>query len=257
MRPFGIPFDGSNRLFATQQFLLNEGNALWLTHFTLVSLEYLRFVNRLLETFCALDNCCAITGTYPAYIAGVLNSYYRMRPVVGELYIATTDSAILDNIYRRVRTFEIGTFEFRLTELLEYDNFPDYSIYEIIHEAVTVTVHNTIVDVSVYCGSRSHINFTEFIWKHICVFAAKMYAIICVLLDTRTVLYLIHHRDNSNGWTSDILCAECSEECRLVLQRFVDNCTYGRSCKCNVCLRQPPSLRGFASHTVFNLTFSL
>jgi len=64
MRPFGLPFDGSNSLFATQQFLVNEvGKALWLTHFTPVRLDHLRFVNRLLNTSCAQDICCAITGT--------------------------------------------------------------------------------------------------------------------------------------------------------------------------------------------------
>jgi len=139
---------------------VNEaGNALWLTHFTPVRLDHLRFVNRLLETFCALDTFCAITGTYPAYIAGVLNSCYRTRPAVGELHVARTDSTILDSIYRKVHSFEIGPFEFRLTEWLEYENFPDYSIYDITHEGVTITVHNTIFDVSVYCGSQSNINF--------------------------------------------------------------------------------------------------
>ena len=90
---------------------------------------------------------------------------------MGELHIARTDSHILDNIYREVHTFEIGPFELSLTEKLEYENFPDYSIYETIHVVVTVSVHITIVDVSVYCGSN--INFTEFIWKHMCVFAVK------------------------------------------------------------------------------------
>ena len=30
-----------------------------------------------------------------------------------------------------------------------------------------------------------------------------------------------------------------------------------RSCRCNVCLRQPPTLRGSASYTVFHLTFNV
>jgi len=84
-----------------------------------------------------------------------------------------------------------------------------------------------------------------------------MYAIVCVPLDTHTVLYLNHHRSASKGWTSDNLCDVCLEEFRLILQPFVDNCTYGSSCKFKVCLRQPPSLRSLASHTVFHLTFNL
>jgi len=125
MKPYEIPFDGSNTLFATQHFLVSvAGNALWLTHFSPVGLEHLRFVNRLLETSSALDICCAITGNYPAFIAGVLNSYYRTRPAVGVLNIARTDSSLLDNIYRKLHTLEFGHFDFHLTEWLEYKNFP-------------------------------------------------------------------------------------------------------------------------------------
>jgi len=33
--------------------------------------------------------------------------------------------------------------------------------------------------------------------------------------------------------------------------------TYQNSCKCNLCLRQPPTLRDLASHSVFHYTFNL
>jgi len=84
-----------------------------------------------------------------------------------------------------------------------------------------------------------------------------MYAIFCVPLDTPTVLCLNHHRAASGGWNSDSLCDECSEEYRLTIQPFVGNCTSDRSCGCNVCLRQPNSLRNLTSCTVFHLTFNL
>jgi len=171
MRPFGIPFDGSNSLFKTQEFLVNgnvAGNAIWLTDFTPARLDHLRFVNRLLETFCALDICCAFTGTY-LLILQVCSVHIIQRPAVGELHIARTDSAILDKIYRKLHTFEIGPFKFRLTAWLEYESFPDYSICEITYEVVSVPVHITIVDVSAYCGSQSSINLAEFIWKRVCI----------------------------------------------------------------------------------------
>jgi len=47
--------------------------------------------------------------------------------------------------------------------------FPDYSIYDITHEGVTVSFHIIIVDVPVYCGSRSNINLEECIWKRVCI----------------------------------------------------------------------------------------
>ena len=76
MRTIGIPFDGSDILFQTQQSLVTEvGHAVWLPHFTPTRLEHLQFVHHLLQAFCELDICCKLTGTYHVYIAGVLTSY--------------------------------------------------------------------------------------------------------------------------------------------------------------------------------------
>jgi len=80
MRPLGIPFDRSDSQFQTQQSLVNVvGHAVWLPHFTPTRLDNLRFVHHLLQTFCEFGICCALTGTYPSYIEGVLTSYYRPR----------------------------------------------------------------------------------------------------------------------------------------------------------------------------------
>jgi len=113
MRPHGIPFDGSDSLFQTQQSLANvAGHAVWLPYFTPTRSGHLHFVNRLLKTFCELDICCTVTGTYPTYIAGALTSYYYTRPVLGTLYIARKTSILQDNIYRKANAFEICDFQF-------------------------------------------------------------------------------------------------------------------------------------------------
>ena len=139
MRPLGIPFDGSDSLFQTQQSLVDvAGHALWLPYFTPMRSDHLHFVNRLLKTFCELDICCTLTGNYPAYIAGALTSYYRTKPVIGTLYIARTTSILLDNIYRKAYTFKIGDFQFRLTDWEEYEKFLDDSTYAITLGDVTV-----------------------------------------------------------------------------------------------------------------------
>jgi len=141
------------------------------------------------------------------------------------LHIARTNYTVIDNIYLNVYTFQFGPFDFRLTECLEYECFPDYFIPDVTRDGVTVPFHITIVIVCAQCESQSSTNFADFIWKHICVFAVKMYAIVCVPLRTPTVLYLNHHRAVSDRWTSDILCDESLEENRLILQPFVGNCT--------------------------------
>jgi len=140
MRPKGKLFEGSNSLFETQRCLVQEniaGNDVCLTHLLPVRLDYLGFVIRLLET-CALDICCALVGTYPAYIVGVLSSHYTDRLRVSQLCIGRTDSPILDNSYRKLPSFEIGPFRFSITTEEDYASFPDYSVYKITHGGVTI-----------------------------------------------------------------------------------------------------------------------
>jgi len=161
--------------------------------------DYLGFVNHLLKTFCAQDICCAFVGTYPAYIAGVLSSHYVERLRLSTLCIARTDSPILDNIYRKFPNFEIGPFKFHMTTEEDYASLPDYSVYEITHDGVTVPFYITVVDVYVHCGSKSSINLAEFMWENSSMFALKRYGIVCFPLDTATALYLHHHGDPSEG----------------------------------------------------------
>jgi len=165
------------------------------------------------------------------------------------LFIARTDSSIFDNIYRKLPTFGIGPFRFRITAEEEYTDYPDYSVYEITHDGVTVPFLLAIVNISVHGGSKSSINLPEFMCEKACIFTFKMYATVCVPLDTPTVLYLHHHVATSGGWTPDSLCKGCLEEFQPTLRHFIG--------RCNVCLRQALSLRSLASYTVFHLTHNL
>jgi len=49
----------------------------------------------------------------------------------------------------------------------------------------------------------------------------------------------------------------CFEEIQHILEPMGGSCTSDPSFSCNVCLRQPPSLRNLASHTAFHYTFNL
>ena len=138
--------------------------------------------------------------------------------------IARTNSPILDNIYKKFPTFKIGPFRFRITAEEEYANNPDYSVYLITHDGVTVPFLLAVVDVFVHCGSKSSINLAEFMWGNACIFAFKMYGRVCVPLDTPTVFYLHYHGATSGGWSPDSLCKVCLEEFRPILRLFIGNC---------------------------------
>jgi len=190
MRPRGKRFDGSDSLFRTHQDLVHRvGHAVWLTEFTPARLEILGFVNRLLQTFCELNICCAFVNAYPAYIADALSVYSTGGNVVSLLYIARTDSPILDNIYYKLPSFQLGTFTFALTPLELFANYRNYSLFAITQGVETVQFLLGVVD-SVTCGAKSSINFPEFLWDTAVNFAFQMYVMVCVLLDSPKVLYL-------------------------------------------------------------------
>ena len=199
MRPQGKLLNGSAHLLETQECLVNSvGHSLCLTHLTPARRDHLGFVNLLLKETCSMDFCCALVGTYPAYIAGVLSSYYVDELRVSQLCIARTDSPILENIYRKFPNFTIGTYKFHLIAEDEYVSFPDCSAYAITRDDVTVPFQFTVIDVAVQCGSQSNINLAEFMWENASIFAFKMYGIVCV--PSGTVLYLHHHGATSGGW---------------------------------------------------------
>jgi len=139
MRPLGKRFDGSDSLFKTQQDLVKRaGHAVWLTEFIPARLDHLGFVNRLLQTFCELDICCALVNTYPAYIAGALSVMSNGGQAISLLYIARADSPILDNIYNKLTSFQIGPFSFARVASEEYANYREYSLYAVTQGDVTI-----------------------------------------------------------------------------------------------------------------------
>jgi len=141
---------------------------------------------------------------------------------------------------------------------VEHDEDPDYYVYEITLGEETYTCLLGFVDtITVPCGSTSNINFTEFLWDNTVVFSFQKYGIVCVPLDSPKILYLRHHGAQSSGWTQSSLCRRCAKYYQSKTTHFLPTCTASSSCKCNVCVRQPPSLRSLASYTVFHITANI
>jgi len=255
MRLRGKLFDGSDSLFRTQQELVNRaGHAVWLTEFTPARLDHLGFVNRLLQTFCELDICCALVNAYPAYIAGVLSVYSTGGGKLSLLYIARVDSPILDNIYNKEPSFQIRPFTFTLTESERYMDFHDYSVFAITQGDETVRFLIGVVDtVTITCGSKSNINFLEFLWDNALIFSFLKYGIVCVPLASPMVLYLQHHSATSRGWTQNSLRTPCFLNYQPVLDHFIPACTDSSSCKCHVSPSTPVSAKSSFIHGVPHL----
>jgi len=150
------------------------------------------------------------------------------------LYIARTDSPIIDNIYNNVPSLQVGHFTFALSASEENDINSDYKVYALPFGEDTVELLIGLVDVTDNCDSRSSINLMEFMWESTLIFAFTKYGIVCVPLDSRKFLYFRHHGTAR-------------------VDPFVPECTDSCSCRCHVCLRKPPSLRSLGSYTVFHI----
>jgi len=131
MRPLGKVFDGSTSLKSNVSYTTIR-HAIWLGQFTPVRHDHLLFVQALLQAFCSLGICCALTGLYPAYIAGMFDRHTMEEEFcVCHLYIAKSTSAILGSLLRKAHEFTIRAFDFRFKPNQDYKHFHDYSTYKI------------------------------------------------------------------------------------------------------------------------------
>jgi len=112
MKLEGKEFDGSSGLFETNQDLQPYAcNSIWLTQFQPKKQELLNFVLLLLCTLCKLVIYCVISGTYPAYVAGMFSSYFAVT-----LCVAKHNCVTIVPLSELCQNFTIGPFELRLLE---------------------------------------------------------------------------------------------------------------------------------------------
>jgi len=58
------------------------------------------------------------------------------------------------------------------------------------------------------------------------IFSFLNYTILCVSLDTPTILYLQQNRSTSDGWNTHNLCEDIFKYCTPSVRKFVGNCTF-------------------------------
>jgi hypothetical protein len=81
------------------------------------------------------------------------------------------------------------------------------------------------------------------------MFTFQLYSFFCVPLQ--------HYRWTSEIWKTNNLCEDCFDDYKTTFRKFVENCSFSKSCKCNVCLCQALTLRNLTSLSVFHLSFNL
>jgi hypothetical protein len=71
------------------------------------------------------------------------------------------------------------------------------------------------------------------------------------------ILYLKDFRAEIDGWTSKLVCVRCMSYHTEQLQKYTSKCDMSEKYRCNVCLRQTPSLKGTALNFIVKFFFDL
>jgi hypothetical protein len=181
------------------------GNAAWITEFTLIKYAQKKCFIPLLQEFFWHGICCAVMGTFPAYLVGIFSSFDRVVLAVTE-----TTSSFLDEILQRNRTpnssFWFGEFKFILETAGV--SFIDYK-FVLNRSKFFILVH--LFD-SENCRRGSNLNFVHYIWENYTILPCRKYWM--VILETKflkhaRIHYLKHYKAGSDGWTSWLFCNSC------------------------------------------------
>ena len=248
-------FDGSSSMLETYRRVRSNcgTNAAWLTEFVPIYYEPMNFFVLLLEAFMWHGICCAIVGNFPAYLAGIFCSFNRV-----ELAIVVTRNPGLYDILQRgrrySRSFKFGQ-KFRFVLKTNADN---YFTYRVLLDDLLFFIRVYPVYSSRGGGRLSNLNLVHYFWDNCTVLSCRKYSMVILAMETPNhsrPFFLKHYRAESDGWTSRLFCDSCATYSTRRVQNYISGCTKTYDCKCNVCLRQPPTLKNLASHSVFNILF--
>jgi hypothetical protein len=221
------------------------GNISILNEFTPIFYEQKNLFHHLFRELYLLGICCSIIGTFPAYTAGVFRSYGTVI-----LAVALTESLVVDKFIEHGGphlAFSVGSFRFILSNVCS-EGFNYAGKYnDMVTEILIFPVINLIE-----CGPRSNLNFVYHLWKWCSFVPCRKYSIVLLPTDIPRIFYLKNFTAESDGWTCDLFCDKCISVYKINLQKYSFGCTKADNCKCNLCLRQPPSLKETALNLFTN-----
>jgi hypothetical protein len=217
------------------------------------------FVTALLRCLFDAYICYHVGGIFPSYIAGV-QTYFD----VVTLFIALKNDPHINSMFQigenPPAVFSIGPFEFALLHNASPGHVCQYHVKlgDETHIVACVDVD------SVACGTECNAEFVNFVWEFNNMLCFRRYSMVFLPipgtghgdnLDRNSQLLCLHHyRAESDGWAFTSGCASCATAFQNGVRHLVGCVAPTETCACNVCRRQPPSLFGLASRTVFTTT---
>jgi hypothetical protein len=202
-----------------------------------------------LEFFFSHGICCHPAGPFVAFLAGVLEFFRSVN-----VYVALTDHPLLNLVFQRVPVpipnFTVDAFDYELTYI---DDVYDILMYVRFLD-MNVEFSSYGID-SLNCGPDSNIDFIHFAWLTFERYNFRNCVVALIPSDDNSeppmMRYLRDYRANSEGWRDFGNCADCVTVYRDYMRPFSNCRAPAALCSCNICNRQPLSLRDSAFHTIF------
>jgi hypothetical protein len=180
------------------------------------------------------------------------------------MYICMTDTPASRLIFQLaddiIPSFPVGDFTFRYLRSF-IDDDEDIYIYA-VSRGTDFRVQFFIigVDVPAPTGVLCNVDFIHFVWNNFEFISHKRFALTLIpsgyTEGKPMLLGLKYYRAICDGWKDGSNCITCMEDYR---QRVRDDvcCLLHRTCRCNVCLRQPPKLFDLAQHVYSKMVYNL
>ena len=258
-----MEFNGSS-YFLNKHLMLRSfaGSDSWFPEFRPVRFPKVNTFHILLFHFLRCGLCCFLTGTFVYYTAGMLNSFDEVS-----VFMVLTDHHFLRLIFQKfpiiIEVFYIDSLKFQLFNFFPEDIIYVYKVTNRTNDFSIIMSFFGIRSI-VNCIYRCNVDFVHFVWNAYERFSMKKYAITILpvhnaptrlrLIDTslsnNRLLCLQYYRAASDGWKDEANCDDCVVQLRQDLVHL-SNCRLPDNCSCNICRKQPPSLRNICSTIVF------
>jgi hypothetical protein len=200
--------------------------------------------------------CCFLTGSFLLYTAGIFDSFSGIT-----LFVASLDPPLIRCIFRRgsdpQTCFCIHHYLFTFSR-----NGANADIVHcmVSHGDFRMTFCIFGIDTAPNCNTYSNLDFISFIWKYLDRFDFIKYSMTFVRRTFLSLpeLCLKYYKAVFGGWRTNAHCSTGIIRFHTTIRHlFPPPCLRTSSFKCRLCTRQPPSLLGSASHTLFHLIHDL
>jgi hypothetical protein len=174
-------FDGSSSMLETYRRVRSNcgPNAAWLTEFVPIYYEHINFFVLLLEEFMRQGFCCAIVGNFPAYLAGIFDSFNRVKLAI----VVTRNCGLYDILQRGrqySRSFHFGQkFHFLLKTVAD-----NYFTYSVLLDDLLFFIRVYPVYSSRGGGRLSNLNLIHYFWDNCTVLSCRKYLMFILEIKT-------------------------------------------------------------------------